>query len=232
MMKAMVDYRIYPRRIKIFSIEGNENASSYFKKIVDDFNRQYNTSIELHQENLIFSPENFKQQLSDYLNKKSLEFDFITSSKFVGEFYNQYGGKEIKLFKGLTEVISKFLKPDGIYLLLDVVAGSRDRQCKFKTMIMSDELNEYVNTQENSLKYILPSPCARWSSICKTKGCYYEQCFKVTHSQCENEESNVAFRAMAHKDFANQIFPERKRKDNYKISRRTQCKNGVVSSIN
>lgn len=232
MMKAMVDCGIDSRRIRIFSIEGNENASSHFKKIFDRFNRQYNTSFELHQEKLIFSLRNFKLQISDYLNEKSLEFDFVTSSKFVGEFYNQSGEKEIRLFQGLTEVISKFLQPDGIYLLLDVVAGSRDRQCDFKTKIMSDELNEYVNSQGDSLKYIFPSPCACWSAICKTKGCYIEKCFKISHSHFENDESNVAFRIMTHKEFANQIISNRVLKDKYEISKRNLCKNGIVYRTN
>ena len=232
MMKAMVDCGIDSRRIKIFSIEGNENASSYFKKIFDRFNRLYKTSFELHLEKLIFSFGNFKLRISDYLNAKSLEFDFITSSKFVGEFYNQSGGKEIRLFKCLTEVISEFLQPDGIYLLLDVVAGSMDRKCDFKTKIMSNELNEYVNSQDDSLKYIFPSPCVCWSSICKTKGCYIENCFKISHSHFENDESKVAFRIMTHKNFADQILSKRAIKENYRISKRNQCKNGIVYWIN
>jgi len=112
------------------------------------------------------------------------------------------------------------------------MAGSKDRQCDFKTKIMSDELNEYVNSQGDSLKYIFPSPCACWSSICKTKGCYIEKRFNVSHSHFQNDESNVAFRIMTHKVFANQIVSQRVKREKYDISRRKQCKEGVLSWIN
>ena len=232
MMQAMKECGFNSKSIKIYSVEGNENASGYFKKIVDRFNTLNKTCFVIQQEKIIFSIDNLKQQMADYLRITALKFDIITSSKFVGEFYNLPESTYPNLFQGLTETISNFLQPDGIYILLDVVAGSRDHTSSFKTKIMSDELNAYVNTTNNGLRYIYPSPCACWSSICKTKGCYIENCFKVSHSHFQNDESNVAFRIMTHRVFANQIISKRVRKENYKISRRNQCKNGIVSWIN
>lgn len=232
MMQAMIESGLQSKTINIYSIEGNENASGYFKKIVDRFNALHKTSFVLHQEKIIFSAENLRSQLKDYLQIKAIKFDFITSSKFIGEFYNLPGVSDFRLFQGLTEVISDFLQPDGIYILLDVVAGSRDHQCDFKTKIMSNELNDYVNSNSNSLRYIYPSPCACWASKCKTKGCYIAKCFKVSHSRFRNDESNVAFRIMTHKDFANQIVSQRVIKEKYDISKRNQCKDGIASWIN
>jgi len=228
MMKAMVERGVNSNVVKIFSIEGNENASFYFKRIVDRFNSQYNTHFVLQQEKIIFSTENLKEQMTDYLREKSIKFDFITSSKFLGEFYNQSGDKDIRLFQSLTEVVSKYLHPEGIYILLDVVAGSRDHKCTFKTIIMSDELNNYVNSNSDSLKFIFPSPCAYWSSICRTRGCYIEICFKISHSHFQNDESKVAFRIMTHNIFANNIISQRVISEKYKISRKKHCKEGIL----
>jgi len=232
MMQAMVESGLQSKAINIYSIEGNVNASGYFGKIVDRFNTLHKTRFVLHQEKIIFSAEMLKSQMTDYLRVKAIKFDFITSSKFIGEFYNFPGVFGFQLFEGLTEVISDFLQPDGIYILLDVVAGSRDHKCDFKTKIMSDELNDYVNTKSDSLKYIYPNPCACWSSICKTRGCYIEKCFKVSHSSIQNDASNVVYRIMTHKAFANQIISKRVIKEKYEISKKNECKSGIVSWIN
>ncbi len=232
MMQAMFEYGFNSKTIKIYTVEGNENASEYFKKIVDRFNVINKSSFVLQQERIVFSIDNFKQQMIDYLRIAAIKFDFITSFKFVGEFYNLPESNLPKLFHCLTETISNFLQPDGIFILLDVVAGSRDHKSDFKTKIMSDELNDYVNSAANALRYIFPSPCACWSSICKTKGCYIEKCFKVSHSHFENDESNVAFRVMTHKDFANQIVGKRALKEKYIISKKNLCKNGIVYRTN
>ena len=181
---------------------------------------------------MFLSKSNLKSQLNDYLRIKAIKFDFITSSKFIGEFYNLQDVSGLRLFQGMTEVISEFLQKNGIYILLDVVAGSRDHKCDYKTKIMSDELNSYVNSNSTSLRYIYPSPCACWSSICKTKGCYYAKCFAVSHSRVQNDKSNVAFRILTNNEFANQIISQREIKEYYDISKKTQCKDGIVSRIN
>ena len=155
--------------------------------------------------------------MSDYLSINGIKFDFITTSKFVGEFYNVAMPKELKLYCNLTESVSPFLQPDGIYLLLDVVAGSRDRSCDFKTIILGNELNTYVKSPYSTLSYIYPYPCACWSSVCQTVRCYIEKCFSVSHSRNQCDESKVAYRIMAHKEFASKIVGQREVRERYPI---------------
>jgi len=204
-------------------------AADVFGKIVARFNAIYKTGFVLHQEKIIFSAENLKMQMSEYLRVKGVKFDFITTSKFVGEFYNGAKPKELKLYRNLTESVSPFLQPDGIYLLLDVVAGSRDRSCDFKTIIMGNELNTYVKSPYSTLSYIYPYPCACWSSVCQTARCYIEKCFSVSHSRNQCDESKVAYRIMAPKEFASKIIGQREVRERYPIGKAKYCMNGKVS---
>jgi SAM-dependent methyltransferase len=229
MMQAIVEKGLPTKAITIYSIEGNEMASDVFRKIVARFNAIYKTGFVLQQEKIIFSAENLKRQMSDYLYIKGIKFDFITTSKFVGEFYNVAMPKELKLYRNLTESVSPFLQPNGIYLLLDVVAGSRDRSCDFKTIIMSNELNAYIKSQSNTLSYIYPFPCACWSSVCQVARCYIEKCFSVSHSHNQCDESKVTYRIMAPKEFAKTIVGARKVQERYPIGKAKYCMNGKVS---
>ncbi len=232
MMHAIFERGIHSKSITIYTLDGNEMATKICGLIVDLFNKINKTSFVLQQENITFSAESLKCQISEYLQVKSIKFDFITSSKFIGEFYNAIMPNGFMLYRDLTESVSSYLKSDGIFLLLDVVAGSRDRSCDFKSRIMSNELSLYIKAQTSLLSYIYPLPCAIWSSICNNPKCYMETIYKVSHSRKQNDVSNVSIRIMAHKVFGDKIIHRYDFQKKYDISRNTFCEKGDVKFIN
>lgn len=228
MLLAMYENGYHHKSINIYSLDGNGNALGYCRKIIEQINILYKTEFQLHEELITFTPEHFEQEILKYLRNKAIMFDVISTSKFVGEFYNSPNYNGSAYFKILTTTISNYLDSEGIYYLLDIVARPRIKTTNFKTCIMSDELNSYVQSTSSTLRYIYPFSCAHWYRNCKTKSCFISKCFTVSHSKFENDESKVAYRIMTHTDFAKKVISDQSDQEEFEISKNTRCKNGVL----
>lgn len=225
----------FNKPVEIITVEGNEIAIVYQKKFFDKFSQTFATNFKFRCEKVIFQAETLNSQLDELLNKFNATFDVITSFKFIGEFYNSDFQNASGLFKTITETLSNYLSEKGLLLLLDSVSGDYEHSNTrpFTTQIMSDELNEYVKSEDSKLAYILPVCCGLWSDSCKTPGCYIERQFGIKHSKRKCDISKVAYRVMTKKLFARVILSYVDKKNPYQMSYNNRypsyCKNAIVS---
>jgi SAM-dependent methyltransferase len=224
----------FSKPIEIITVEGNEIAIAYQKKFFNKFSQTFATNFKFRCEKVIFQAETLNLQLDELLNKYNMDFDVITSFKFMSEFYNSDFQNATGLFKTFPDTLSKHLSEKGLFLLLDLVSTGYKRDNRpYTTQIMSDELNEYVRSEDSKLAYILPVCCGLWSDSCTTQGCYIERQFGIKHSKRKYDISKVAYRVMTKKLFARVILSYVDKKNPYQMSYNDwhprYCKNAIVS---
>ncbi len=222
------------QNVVFYTIEGNNIAIEYQIKFVNKFNSEHKTRFKLRYLSLTFnSASSLKTQLENYLNQKEFKFDIITVFKFLSEFYNADYSASQGLFKIFTDSISQYLDYTGIFLVLDIINPNTGRNFPFTTQIMSNEINEYIQSANAKLKCIIPVSCAQWSCNCRTSMCYIERQFRISHSKKTNDLSKVCYRVMVHTNFANRILSEVPTKDRYQIKHTNPeyCENAVLHII-
>lgn len=221
----------YPtEKVRFVTIEGNEIAIEYQVKLFKKFNSEFGTKFKLMYEQKKFSLntiENESKATLKYITEKYNidKYDFITSSKFISEFYNSnfYLADGQKLYKTFIKFSGEYLTENGILLFLDLVSGNYDHNVRrpYTTQIMSNEVKKYLkDNNKNSLKILLPAPCSHWAHRCSCNDCYIQRTFEIEHlhTKGKNDLSNVSYFVFAKTDFANSILASLTEKNSYTIS--------------
>ena len=176
------------KEINIYSIDGNNTALEYQKKIFD-YLYHYDYNICLNCENIVFKNK------SEILNKIGIfaqgkKFNIISSFKFASEFYSN--GSNSGTYIELLKVGEQYLVDNGLLLIEDITnqVGS-----DFIVNILSNESQDYFVTNRNNtdLVYILPKPCALWHKECSRK-CFSKKEFFISHRGRIRDDSRVTYR--------------------------------------
>jgi len=211
-------------KITFYTLEGNSNAIEIQRRIFDSYNEKYSTRFTLQSSLIRFATAaSINSQLENFLSQKNIRFDFITSFKFLSEFYNMDYIQAKGIYTSVIKTLQDFLKPQSFLILFDLVSGNMDRKRPrpFTTQIMSDELNEYAKLPSALLKSVLPVCCGKWGDTCKRKMCYIERQFNVQHSRNANDLSKGCYRVMTDIGFANQIIASQPSGNKYQMSQNT-----------
>lgn len=224
--------------INIYTIEQFDRAINYQKRFINKFNEWYNIDVKLFPYQCQFDfpyKTDFENKFRTFLSKFDINFDFdiISSSKFISEFYNRDYNKSQNLYSFFVDFFSKFLNEKGILLLLDLVSKDRHhKHPRYKAEIMSQEINSYLK-QNTNFDYVLPLSCAQWNKQCKTQHCYIENIFRIEHSQRKSDISKVTYRVIADKIFSQKILAGIKNFDVFYVSHNQSrpkiCKSGVIT---
>ena len=208
------------------------------KRIFDSYNEKHSTKFILRSSLIRFtSAATMNLQLENFLKQKGLAFDFITSFKFLSEFYSIDYIQAKGIYTSFAKTLQNFLAPKSFLILFDLVSGNMDRNRPrpFTTQIMSDELNDYTKSPGALLKYILPVCCGKWGDTCNRKKCYIERQFIVQHSRMANDLSKGCYRVMTEKRFANQIIASQPSENKYQMSqnsfRPSACLKTVIFNL-
>lgn len=206
--------------INIHTIEGNEIAISYLRTIVSKFSRVHNCNVHLNSVHRVYTMTNFEQETINILNPfGNIKFDIIMSFKFFSEFYNRNFSFADGLYKKFARISDRYLKPEGVAVLLDVTTQDRNKNRPYTPIIMNKELSNYVRNSDANIKFILPLSCAFWNHICKcnSEPCYSQKIFQVSHSRASIDNSKVCYAVLVKSEFANLILRECVRSDSYII---------------
>jgi len=209
MMEFFRSIGLNSEKITFYTLEGNSNAIEMQKRIFNSYNEKYSTKFILNNTLMRFtSAATLNSQIEIFLKQKGLTFDFITSFKFLSEFYSLDYNQAKGIYTYTVKTLQKFLAPQSFLILFDLVSGNMDRNRPrpFTTQIMSDELNDYTKLPEALLNCILPVCCGKWGVTCNKRMCYIERQFGVQHSRKANDLSKGCYRVMTEKNYATQII--------------------------
>ena len=232
LLQSFNDEHFADKEFVVYTVEGNENALAYQKKLVDLFLLKFN--IKLRFVSFLQSFQNCMHAFDWLMNNLLLgiKFDIIMSFKCLGEFYNARYYQNIGAFAKLASVFTSMLKHDGIILFLDVTSADMAHTRPFTAMIMNNELREFVN-QENAFTFIAPAPCAHWAAICMQKECFTQMMTLVEHSRAK-ESCKSSFKIIGHKNFAGMILAHTSKNATYQISfgcsNPKTCQNARISN--
>ncbi len=220
--------------IKFYIVEGNKIAIDFFTKIFNHYNTIHNTKFKLKVLNAILPDklEDFTAMLYRILQTFNINFDIITSSKMLNEFYNRNPTKK-GYYTQFTNSVSNFLNKKGVIFLTDVVCSSyrkdySDQRRELTSIIMAEELKNSVTTN-SKINFVAPIACAWWSHICRQQKCYTEKQFIISHSQKKEDISKICFRLLATKEFAHTLLAPIPVTDKIKVSNNNKTSNNYCS---
>ncbi len=240
LLECFKDRNLTNSRIRIISVDGNEDALLIQQKIVEEFNEHSEVSVVLETENIVFGLKNdFVTTLNNICHDIGADIDIIMSSKFISEFYHKKYSHYRGLYRAFVETISGYLSPEGICLLLDVTL--KRRLPRFIPELMNQELNQYVLLESSQLNYIMPLSCALWHQDCES-GCFSQKVYTVTHAKKSCDISNVSYKVLARKAFVDQFvsnlpqspsFISKWKNEKYtsNVYAAGVCRNGIVGDM-
>ncbi|MCK5231122.1 MAG: hypothetical protein KAR13_12690, partial [Desulfobulbaceae bacterium] len=244
LLQSMTKY-MHGCDIKVYCVEGNENAHKYLLKTARLLRRHHNLaddSFQIYKFTFAEQAQNFTKQLNSLLTKWNTEFDIVISWKFLSEFYNGDFNKAKGAYRGLLETVSKFMTPAGICALLDLTMKNAGRNEWIPT-VMASEIQEYVTQHDAKLGFLLPLSCASWGRSCFAKSCYTQKIFQVRHPACRDriDKSKVSYKVLvSQKKLKDDILNGQLRSNGYRVAticgkngqRIKYCENGhIVNNI-
>lgn len=176
--------------VKILAIDGNHDALRVLEKVF----RAFISRTRLHFEYIIgpvfIENEDDLNLISGIVSDK---YDIILSCKVICEMASD---KRLtsKPYKNTALMLSKKLADNGIMLIEDVTIKSSD---EFIPITLNTELNEFVKENPKFVT-LFPISCRRNGDRC-TRGCFFKEEIKVSHSRKKDDLSKVTYRFISHK---------------------------------
>ena len=216
--------------VKVYAIDGCKEALEKAKDLIDKFF----PSVKYHPlEHKFTSKSDFENKISEILNNCGRKFDIVMCCKFVNEFYRKGKEKENEnMYKRITEIVSDFMKEDGLFVLLDVTDPiSNGSQKKYISTLMNREIIYYLRN-EGKLNLVIPLSCAFWYKKCTKSNCFTKKEFYVSYSMKKddstkvNDLTKVSYKIFAFKNKAEILLQSVIEQDKYKISPKNICEKG------
>jgi hypothetical protein len=189
--------------IKIWAIDGNEEALEIFENIIRQFRFQTSKIIELHVIKNIFPSilDVDLQQIKEYT------FDFILSFKMICEIILSGAGSNDNSYFDFVMKFTPLLSSKGLCLLLDVTTKAEHNN-SFNPILMNWQVNQALLKLE-IFQTLLPLPCNFYEQVCMEQ-CFTQQKFQVSHKQKTNDISKVCYRVIGRVEFINRLVSRRK----------------------
>lgn len=200
LLHALIFNKIKLEHIEIQTYEGNENAILYQKQFIEKFNGEFIKDINIVANQYVFKS---KSDFENYFSNKKLNFDIITSFKFVNEFYRTNYEENKGFYYSFLLKMSEFAFKDSLIVLADIL--DKKQLPQYLTQIMSNEVNVFI--KHSNFSFLIPLSCAFWGKNCTVNGCYIGQEFFTKHKNTPTRiSSRLAYRVVAHNEFAASIL--------------------------
>lgn len=177
--------------VRIVGIDGNHNALRLLESVAKKYNAR-----NIHHIDVLVAPCNIKSisELSEISSIVGLDFDFVITSKAIGEleYKNCCAENGYEIF---ANIFAPLLGDTGIMLILDVTIKN-ERTGMFLPQLMNIGINRFLS--QHSLEYKSLASCAGKSKTgyCERK-CFYKKEVLVSHSAKSNDVSKIAVRIIA-----------------------------------
>lgn len=197
LLTAIEKYFHNVQEIKIWALDGNQEALDILIKIIESFKSHSSKKIHLKITHSIFD------KISDFQKEDIFErkYNFILSFKFICELIALGKGAHDNSYYDFTHKFLPLLSNDGLFVLLDVTTKANHNI--YNPILMNGQINKAL-IELNSFETLLPIPC----SVYRDKycfDCFQQKCFIVNHSKHTNDKSKVAYRILSSKILKQQI---------------------------
>lgn len=190
--------------ISVYAIDGNPYALSILESVFDRFCITTKCNAHLYVKQTVI--DSFSTDcLSDW---PGVEFDFIVSSKMIGEIISSGNGTKDNAYYDFGKTFLPKLSPSGLCLILDVTTKPLHTSLFFPHM-MSDQLNRLMR-EEDDYEVLVPICCSQFGKICQNPRCFQQKEFSISHSRKSSDKCRVAYRLIARMEFAQSmriVFP-------------------------
>lgn len=182
-----------PPKLKILSVDGNENMLALQKDFLERIISHYNADVEIEY---LHHRVTSLEDLMELASIADDDYHLITSFKCLSEIVSFP-----KIYYEFAKAISKRLHDKGILLILDVT--TKDNLPQFNPILMNQELRSLE--RESSLKTLIPISCYLNSANCDVE-CFGQKQFLISHSLNKKYDiSKVYYRALGHQSFVKQV---------------------------
>lgn len=185
------------KKITIDAFDANPDAITFLYHLMEYINNSEEITIRItiNPQCLFVSSE---QELLDLVHSTNFQYHFILSFKALNEFIQHKTFGENNVYSLISSYLMPLLSSNGIFILSDVTTKNDDNGYYYPIL-----LNRGINTfirNNTEYKSIYPFPCFHYENKCN--GCYMQDVFSISHRKKTDDISRVAYRILAHKQFA------------------------------
>lgn len=185
-----------PKNIRIIGVDGNQNSLKLLDKITRFYNSRGKLNIRLDIVPCYIESEEDFNDIADVIGR---EFDFIVTSKAIGEFErkNRISQNGYEFFSTL---FAPLLSKDGLMIILDVTTKN-EQSGLFLSQQMNIGVNNFLAKSSNHFKSIAPCEGILNGNIC-TRNCFFKKEIFVSHSEKSKDLTKFAVRIVTRRESA------------------------------
>lgn len=183
-----------PRDIRIIGVDGNQNSL----KLLDKITRFYNSRGKLNvQLDIVPCYIESEEDFNDIANVIGCEFDFIVTSKAIGEFERKRRISQ-NGYEFFSTLFAPLLSKDGLMVILDVTTKD-ETSGLFLSQQMNVGVNNFLSKSSNQFKSIAPCEGFLNGNIC-TRNCFSKKEIFVSHSEKSKDLTKFAVRIVTRRE--------------------------------
>ena len=181
--------------VKIIGIDGNHYSLRMLEDIIDCYNSRDRHKVEFVVAPCFIETQSDLSTISDIIGT---DFDFIITSKAIGEFENKKRIEE-NGYEFFARIFAPLLCKTGIMTIIDVTTKN-EQNGLFLPQIMNIGVNAFISKSQGLFKSI--APCSGQSLLgpCKHH-CFYKKDIYISHSAKVNDHSKFAIRLITRNEF-------------------------------
>ena len=174
--------------VRIIGIDGNHNSLRMLENIINCYNSRERNKVEFVVAPCFIESESDLSTISDIIGT---DFDFIITSKAIGEFENK---KRIEDngYEFFAKIFAPRLCKTGIMTIIDVTTKN-EQNGLFLPQIMNIGVNAFISKSKGLFKSIAPCSGQTLLGPCK-HSCFYKKDVYISHSAKINDHSKFAVR--------------------------------------
>lgn len=184
------------RNIRIIGVDGNQNSLKLLDKITRFYNSRCKLNVHLDIVPCYIESEEDFNDIADVIGR---EFDFIVTSKAIGEFE-----RKKRIFQNGYEFFSTLFAPllskNGLMVILDVTTKDEITGL-FLSQRMNIGVNTFLSKFGNQFKSIAPCEGFLNDSVC-TRKCFFKKEIFVSHSEKSKDLTKFAIRIVTRRESA------------------------------
>lgn len=184
------------RDIRIIGVDGNQNSLILLDKISRFYNSRCKLNVHLDIVPCYIESEKDFNDIADIIGR---EFDFIITSKAIGEFERK---KRITQngYEFFATLFAPLLSRDGLMVILDVTTKD-ETSGLFLSQRMNIGVNNFLSKFGDQFKSIAPCEGFLNGSIC-TRKCFLKKEIFVSHSEKSKDLTKFAIRIVTRRESA------------------------------
>lgn len=184
------------RDIRIIGVDGNQNSLKLLDKITRFYNSRCKLNVHLDIVPCYIESEEDFNDIADVIGR---EFDFIVTSKAIGEFERK---KRISQngYEFFSTLFAPLLSKNGLMVILDVTTKDEITGL-FLSQRMNIGVNTFLSKFGNQFKSIAPCEGFLNGSVC-TRKCFFKKEIFVSHSEKSKDLTKFAIRIVTRRESA------------------------------